>query len=936
MTSPTKLNTGNSRPVTKYTVNNSESRDVERSQLNRILSELDSRLTTVEDDSGSDSTGTSYEFNAAQFFVSGDMVSIREDGIGAAEIDFSTFDTDNITEGSSNLYFTDARAIAALQPELDELYYVKSTGLKYGGVLSINGGDNTKFDLSAGSGTIVDYWTDLTQPPVITEVTWGAFTAQTVTNLGTATVSHILIDSAGAIVQQTTFPTPDQRREYIYIGQLGHANKTTLGNAVNIPDILHSPLSQLRDIAQGIGAINEGLYVTANGANLSIDISAGAIVKLGGNFRTNPQDPSHADFTATSPTTFRRRTQTGNGANGVTTIDPGNYDVAGTITAIGSTKATNQRVYKLVNGNVIVMYGQTLYNNLAAAISAVQSENFVELQNVEDTAILIGVISVMSNATDLSDDTQARFLPATKFGETVGSAGGIPVSTLQTAYDNSVTPEIVTNSTLGAVTFQRGSAADTDAVIEVRNAATTTTFSVSGNGLATAASLNVTGNSTFGDAAGDTVTFNAAAWTLANNITVTGTWANLGSVTTIDINGGTIDGAAIGSSSRSSGAFTTLSATGNTDLGQSGSGGSAITTIRGYSLSSFGTYGQLIFSADTGYTAGARQWLVTNAYTANSFALIRSVDATTPPTLSATGTISSGSLDLSISNTGTVTVHNELTAAADIVMTGSGATIRKNTADAADNDVLHVTGGGALSINRSAYISLYGNEHASQPGNLNIVPGSTGFARLYNASAVETLRSTGAGIVVNEDGTATVDFRVEGDTLTHMLFCDASPATENIALVATGAPNWQSMDRGLFIGDVSTAPTTQAASGLFLWSASGSLTTNTSLTLTSDISPAQLVAGTDNWNPTGLSTARCIRLSTDASRNLTGIVAQAGGREIILSNIGTQDCVLVHDATSTAANRFLCPGSANFTLNTNDSVIIRYDSTSSRWRVIAA
>ena len=105
---------------------------------------------------------------------------------------------------------------------------------------------------------------------------------------------------------------------------------------------------------------------------------------------------------------------------------------------------------------------------------------------------------------------------------------------------------------------------------------------------------------------------------------------------------------------------------------------------------------------------------------------------------------------------------------------------------------------------------------------------------------------------------------------------------------------------------------------------------------TNVISPAQLTANTDNWNPTGLSTASTIRLSTDASRNITGLVAQAAGTEITLCNVGAQDTVLVHDATSTAANRFLCPGSANFTLNANDSVRIWYDTTSSRWRVIEA
>jgi hypothetical protein len=57
--------------------------------------------------------------------------------------------------------------------------------------------------------------------------------------------------------------------------------------------------------------------------------------------------------------------------------------------------------------------------------------------------------------------------------------------------------------------------------------------------------LTVDGNTILGNASGDTVQVQAAAWTLTNNPTVTGTWANLGSVTTVDINGGTIDGATV-------------------------------------------------------------------------------------------------------------------------------------------------------------------------------------------------------------------------------------------------------------------------------------------------------------------------------------------------------------------------------------------------------
>lgn len=100
------------------------------------------------------------------------------------------------------------------------------------------------------------------------------------------------------------------------------------------------------------------------------------------------------------------------------------------------------------------------------------------------------------------------------------------------------------------------------------------------------------------------------------------------------------------------------------------------------------------------------------------------------------------------------------------------------------------------------------------------------------------------------------------------------------------------------------------------------------------ISPAQLTANTDDWNPTGLATAHVIRADTDASRNLTGIVAPSIARWVILANVGANNLVLKHDATSTAANRFLCPGSTDLTLSANTAVFLEYDLTSSRWRVV--
>lgn len=102
------------------------------------------------------------------------------------------------------------------------------------------------------------------------------------------------------------------------------------------------------------------------------------------------------------------------------------------------------------------------------------------------------------------------------------------------------------------------------------------------------------------------------------------------------------------------------------------------------------------------------------------------------------------------------------------------------------------------------------------------------------------------------------------------------------------------------------------------------------------VSPAQLTADTANWAITGLGTAAVVRASTNASRTVSGIASPTAGQTVLLCNVGSFDLILAHDTTSTAANRFLCPGSVNFTLNPNDSVRLWYDTVSARWRVIGA
>lgn len=114
----------------------------------------------------------------------------------------------------------------------------------------------------------------------------------------------------------------------------------------------------------------------------------------------------------------------------------------------------------------------------------------------------------------------------------------------------------------------------------------------------------------------------------------------------------------------------------------------------------------------------------------------------------------------------------------------------------------------------------------------------------------------------------------------------------------------------------------------------GTVDLQQAMTWTGDITPTQIAANTDDWAPTSFSTSTVLRASTDTNgREVRGLAGGADGRIILLHNVGSFTLVLTDEAgTSTAANRFAL--FADITLNPDQSTMLAYDATSSRWRVI--
>ena len=108
----------------------------------------------------------------------------------------------------------------------------------------------------------------------------------------------------------------------------------------------------------------------------------------------------------------------------------------------------------------------------------------------------------------------------------------------------------------------------------------------------------------------------------------------------------------------------------------------------------------------------------------------------------------------------------------------------------------------------------------------------------------------------------------------------------------------------------------------------------TAFSLAGDIS-ATIAADTHNWAPAGLATASTIRVTVSNSVDLTGINLGSDGKLLILHNLGPEILTLpTEDTRSTAAGRFLFGGEKH--LHPNESMSLRYDASSARWRALSS
>jgi len=275
---------------------------------------------------------------------------------------------------------------------------------------------------------------------------------------------------------------------------------------------------------------NGNIAITPNGTGevdiSKVDIDAGAIdgTTIGGS------SAGAGTFTSLTATTA------------VNLDDGGDGEIDGCVIG-GNTAAAGSFTTLAASGNCTITGNLTVNGTTStvATTNTVIADNILELNNgisasTNDAGVIIERGSTGNNACMIWDESADAFVFGTTTATGADKSGGLTIAG-------------------GEIQSATGTFTNVDGIVGANTAAA-----------GTFTNLTSTGNTLIGNASGDTLGFHPAAWTLNNAVTITGTWTNLGAVTTVDINGGTVDGANIGAASAGTGAFTTLAASGAVSL----------------------------------------------------------------------------------------------------------------------------------------------------------------------------------------------------------------------------------------------------------------------------------------------------------------------------------------------------------------------------------
>ncbi len=258
----------------------------------------------------------------------------------------------------------------------------ESTGLIQGGAVSVNGGDITLIDISAGSGQIVNSTTD-PDNPTLTPISWTNITGYNLTTMpdpGDVVAIYLALDSGGNVVERSVLPSPEERRDTIDLGIAARIDNGIIVFAGSGPtNVIHNPGSQVQDLMEAWGAFNiDGNRIQSNGS-LQIQKSAGLVFRNGANFQTNGKNPhvvSLSELIPVDPFNYKLGDGTDINLSSIQ-LDPNNYDDGtSTLATVPNNKWTVQYISVFASNIVEVLYGQELFDTESDAVIALSTIYF--------------------------------------------------------------------------------------------------------------------------------------------------------------------------------------------------------------------------------------------------------------------------------------------------------------------------------------------------------------------------------------------------------------------------------------------------------------------------------------------------------------------------------------------------------------------------------
>ena len=303
-----------------------------------------------------------------------------------------------------------------------------STGLKCGGYISINSSSSSKFDISSGSGFIIDPYT-----LIETSVEWPDLQALETPYLTTNDFSNVTIDISGNIVCFPESIDNSQRRDTILLGWVDHADRETLDYASSQPEYMCGVIQQLNDYFEAFGAFNcDGNIFSAYSSSLQLQKSAGSVFEHGSNYNNDVKSPhillTDAEIPCNDLYYYYRDGNDGwiNDNPSLNAVDPNHWDDnSGILAVVPADKYTIQIIslYSIMK-YYDIQYGQEVYDSLAAAELDIRKSVEINPYNAYD--VFRAWLVVKSGSTDLSNNLHCKFISCGKFGidTSVGSSGG--------------------------------------------------------------------------------------------------------------------------------------------------------------------------------------------------------------------------------------------------------------------------------------------------------------------------------------------------------------------------------------------------------------------------------------------------------------------------------------------------------------------------------